>query len=195
MNLALWLERAARVFPQRTAVWLGEQPQLDYAGLAARTARLAGHLRHTLGLAPGERVALYMDNQVAYLEVLYAALWAGLAVVPMNAKLHPKEVLFILGDAEASVLFASEALAASLQPHRGQMPALRQLLIPGQADYQAALGAPLALRCSTRRLTMVGAANRHKRPTVRDSATSSAGSKPPEAGTTCRAARVRNGKL
>jgi long-chain acyl-CoA synthetase len=58
----------------------------------------------------------------------------------MNAKLHPKEVLFILGDAEASVMFASEALAASLQPHRDQMPALRQLLIPGQGDYLAALG-------------------------------------------------------
>ena len=41
------------------------------------------HLRHGLGLAPGERVALFMSNETAYLEALYAALWAGLAVVPV----------------------------------------------------------------------------------------------------------------
>ena len=55
-----------------------------------------------------------MSNQPAYLEALYAALWAGLAVVPINAKLHPREVAFILGDAEAAVLFVSDDLAGPL---------------------------------------------------------------------------------
>ena len=58
----LWLERAARVHPQRGALWLGEVPQLSYAQLAERAARLAGHLRHGLGLQPGERVALFMSK-------------------------------------------------------------------------------------------------------------------------------------
>ncbi|MGL6110312.1 MAG: AMP-binding protein [Rubrivivax sp.] len=141
MNLALWLAQAARVFPQRPAVQLGAVPVLDYAQLAERAARLAGHLRHTLGLAPGARVALYMGNQAAYLELLYAALWAGMAVVPINAKLHPREVAFILGDAEASVLFASDELAAPLQPLLTALPALRQVLVPGQREHSAALQA------------------------------------------------------
>jgi hypothetical protein len=42
---------------------------------------------------------------------------------------------------------------------------------------------------------MVGAANRHSRPTLRDKADSSAGSKPPEAGTRWRAARAVKAKL
>jgi long-chain acyl-CoA synthetase len=141
VNLMLWLQRAARVHPQRCALWLGDVPQLNHAQLAERVARLAGHLRHGLGLQPGERVALFMSNQPAYLEALYATLWAGLAVVPINAKLHPREVAFILGDAAVSVLFVSDDLAAGLQALGDELPPLRQWLIPGQPGYAAALAA------------------------------------------------------
>jgi long-chain acyl-CoA synthetase len=142
VNLAQLLVRAARVHPERTAVLLGDRPQLTYGELAARTARLAGHLRDGLGLQPGDRVAIFMTNHVAYLEVLYAAWWAGLAVVPINAKLHPREVAFILEDAGATVLFVSGDLAADLQPLVGGLPALRQVFTPGEPACEAALAAP-----------------------------------------------------
>jgi long-chain acyl-CoA synthetase len=141
MNLMHWLQRAAQVHPQRGATWLGDAPQLSYAELAERAARLAGHLRHGLGLQPGERVALFMANQPAYLEALYAALWAGLAVVPINAKLHPREVAFILGDAAASVLVVSDGLAGPLLALGDELPPLRAVLTPGQAGYDQALRA------------------------------------------------------
>ena len=114
MNLARWLQRAARVHPQRPALLHGERVVACYGELAERVARQAGHLRHGLGLVPGDRVALFMHNEPAYLELMYAALWAGLAVVPINAKLHPKEAEFIVGDSAARVLFVSPALAAPL---------------------------------------------------------------------------------
>jgi long-chain acyl-CoA synthetase len=141
MNLAQLLVRAARVHAQRPALWLGDKPVLSYGALAERAARLAGHMRHTLGLVAGERVALCMSNRVAYLEALYAALWAGLAVVPINAKLHPKEVEFILDDAQAALLFVSADLIDALQPVLRQRNSLRQVLVPGRADYDAALAA------------------------------------------------------
>jgi long-chain acyl-CoA synthetase len=141
VNLMRWLERAAHVQPQRGALWLGDVPQLNHAQLAERAARLAGHLCHDLGLQPGDRVALFMGNQPAYLEALYGVLWAGLAVVPINAKLHPREVAFILRDAAASVLFVSDELADALRALGGELPALRALLRPGQPDYAAALAA------------------------------------------------------
>ena len=142
MNLAHLLARAARLHPDRPALLLGEQPVLGYRQLAERAARWAGHLRHGLGLAPGDRVAVFMNNDVAYLEVLYAAWWAGLAVVPINAKLHPREVEFILGDSSAAVLFVSEGLAAPLRAVLGALPALRHVYTPGDAACGAALDAP-----------------------------------------------------
>ncbi|WPC66072.1 AMP-binding protein [Rhodoferax ferrireducens] len=145
MNLAQLLVRAARVFPDRPAVLLGDQPVLNYRELADRTARLAAYLSRTLGLAPGERVAVFMTNHPAYLEVLYASWWAGLVVVPINAKLHPKEVEFILNDAQVAVLLASDDLAAGVQPLLGHVSSLRQVLTPGQPGYELALaGDPLA---------------------------------------------------
>ncbi len=141
MNLMGWLERAARLQPQRDALWLGDQPLLNYGQLAECAARLAGHMRLGLGLQAGDRVALFMGNQPAYLETLYGALWAGLAVVPINAKLHPREVAYILGDAAAAVLWVSDDLAGPLLALGDELPRLRAVLTPGQAGDAAALHA------------------------------------------------------
>jgi len=137
MNLAQLLVRAARVHPDRPAVLHGDRLLWRYRELADRVACLAGRLR-ALGLAPGERVALLMKNDVAYLESLYAVWWAGLAAVPINAKLHADEVGYILDDAEASALVAGEDLADAVAPLATR---LRATLVPGGAHYEAGFGA------------------------------------------------------
>ena len=137
MNLAQLLVRAARVHPDRPAVLHGDRLLWRYRELADRVACLAGRLR-ALGLAPGERVALLMKNDVAYLESLYAVWWAGLAAVPINAKLHADEVGYILDDAEASALVAGEDLGDAVAPLAAR---LRATLVPGGAHYEAGFGA------------------------------------------------------
>ncbi len=142
MNLAQLLVRAARTYPDRPAVLLGDQVILSYAALAQRSASLAGYFRQTLGLAEGARVAIYMTNHVAYLEVLYAAWWAGLTVVPINAKLHPKEVAVIVDDAQAEVIVVSDDLLVDLKPLVARITSLRTVLVPEQAAYESARQAP-----------------------------------------------------
>ncbi|HEY3635601.1 MAG TPA: AMP-binding protein, partial [Caldimonas sp.] len=137
MNLAQLLVRAARVHPDRPALLHGDRLVWRYGELAARVARLAGHLR-SLGLAPGDRVALLMENHLSYLEALYAAWWAGLAAVPVNAKLHPGEVDYILRDSQSSVLFVSDDLAAGVAP---LTVSPRATLVPQTPAYDAALAA------------------------------------------------------
>ena len=146
MNLARLLVRAARVHPDRPAVLHGERLLWRYRELGDRVARLAGHMR-ALGLAPGDRVALLMRNQVAYLEALYAAWWAGLAAVPINAKLHADEVAYILDDAEASALIASDDLEAAIAP---AAPRLRTTIVPASARYEAALAAATPIDAAPR---------------------------------------------
>jgi len=78
---------------------LRRTPWASYADLAARAAAVAGSLRAEL--APGDRVAIAMKNHPEYLAALYGIWWAGLVAVPVNAKLHAKEVDFIVADAGA----------------------------------------------------------------------------------------------
>jgi long-chain acyl-CoA synthetase len=101
MNPVTALDRTARADPGRAAIFSGERPWASYGELAARAARLAAGLRERLALGPGDRVAIAMKNAPEYLEALYGIWWAGLTAVPVNAKLHPREIAFIVADSEA----------------------------------------------------------------------------------------------
>ncbi len=145
MNVVQLLVRASRCYPDHPAVLTGNTPLLSYAQLAARAASLAAHFTHDLGLQAGDRVLLYMSNHVQYLEILYGAWWAGLAVVPVNAKLHPKEMHFILEDSAASVLLVTPELAESADAVTMQTTALRVSYTVGSAGYEKAFDAePIA---------------------------------------------------
>ena len=123
MNLITWLARAARAEPGRVALFWGARPWATYGELATRVARLAGGMRHRLGLMPGERVAICMKNSPEYLVAMYAAWWAGLVAVPVNAKLHAKELDFIAGDCGARwVIRSSDDLAHIEDTTTGAQP-------------------------------------------------------------------------
>ncbi len=104
MNLAHLLQRMARQFPNRAAIFHGTQTVATYAQWAQRCAHLAQQFQNA-GLQPGERIAIFMHNHPRYLEVLFGAWWAGLAVVPINAKLHLREAQWIIDNAQASWAF------------------------------------------------------------------------------------------
>ncbi|HUQ27794.1 MAG TPA: AMP-binding protein [Usitatibacter sp.] len=114
MNLAAWLARAAKSEPSRVAIFSGDRPWASYGALAERVARLAAGLRARHGLAVGDRVAIVMRNAPEYLEAMYAIWWAGLAAVPVNAKLHAREVAFIVGDCGARVVLEDPSQLAGV---------------------------------------------------------------------------------
>jgi long-chain acyl-CoA synthetase len=106
LNLAHLLQRMARQFPDRAAIFHGTQAVATYAQWAQRCAHLAQQFQDA-GLQPGERIALFMHNHPRYLEVMFGAWWAGLAVVPINAKLHAREAQWIVDNAQASWAFVT----------------------------------------------------------------------------------------
>jgi long-chain acyl-CoA synthetase len=109
MNLSALLLDVARRQPDRPAVTdAGET--WSYAELAGRFTGLAGGLRGR-GLAPGDRVVLWMENSAALVECLFACWTAGLAAVPVNAKLHPREVAHIATDCAARLAIVTPGLA------------------------------------------------------------------------------------
>ncbi|MEQ8442843.1 MAG: AMP-binding protein [Alphaproteobacteria bacterium] len=111
MNLAVWLERAARAHPGLPSIGVGKSVVRDFAASASRVMALAGGLRDRLGLTPGDRVAVLAKNGPDYAETLFAIWWAGLAAVPVNSKLHANEVAYIFDHSGAKVVFCSDDLA------------------------------------------------------------------------------------
>src|SRR5579864_3766106 len=103
MNIPLtpirFLRYAEQQFPQRTAVVCGEE-RFTYAQLAERTGKLAGALRK-LGIQPGDRVAFLSTNCHRLLEAYYGVLEAGAVLLPLNIRLAPQELAFILNDSGA----------------------------------------------------------------------------------------------
>jgi long-chain acyl-CoA synthetase len=79
----------------------------------ARVARLAGGLGG-LGLSRGGRVAILALNSDRYLELLFAVPWSGGAVVPINTRLAPPEIDYILADSGTEILAVDGAFAAML---------------------------------------------------------------------------------
>jgi long-chain acyl-CoA synthetase len=137
MNIAHHLARAAALHPGAPALGSGLDVVADFASLRDRAARLAGALRGRLALSRGARVALLMPNAPAYVELLYACWWAGLAALPINVKLHAREVAYILDHAQASIVFAAaEAVEIAAEAVRESgSPAI--VIDVGGADFAA----------------------------------------------------------
>ncbi len=143
-NLAQLLLRSAHAYPALPALARGERVVCSYAELAARVARLAAGLARRL--APNERVALVMQNCPQYVELLFACWHAGLCAVPINAKLHPRELEFILQNSGARLCCASGGLYDAVAPLAARVACLEEVIDADGPRYaQLCAGAPLPM--------------------------------------------------
>lgn len=118
---------------------------VTYAQLAARSGRLASALLDA-GLQPGDRVAAWMGDSVYYVELLFAAASSGMVLVPVNARLTPREVSYILASAEPRLLFVDATTAPQvpeIEPG-GYSVVWAEAGLPGPARA-AAVGATVAI--------------------------------------------------
>ncbi|MGY3075600.1 acyl-CoA synthetase (AMP-forming)/AMP-acid ligase II [Bradyrhizobium sp. LM6.10] len=136
MNLAHHLLRAAKADASAPALLKGLTPVADYGRLAATVASLAASLQQRFGLAKGDRVALLMKNVPDYVACLYACWHAGLVAVPINAKLHPREVAFILDNSGAAVVFVTEDMASVAFEASALVTAKPRIVEIGSAEHR-----------------------------------------------------------
>ena len=124
--------------PGAPAVGHGARVTQSYGALSERAARLAGGLRR-LGLEPGDRIAIVAKNCVEYLETVYGIWHGGFAAVPANAKLHGRELGYILEHSGARVCLATSGLDEEVAPY---VPAsLERLIVIGSPQYHALFAA------------------------------------------------------
>jgi long-chain acyl-CoA synthetase len=115
------VRRAAQAKPHGLATSF-EGRRRTYAEFRDRIAKFAGALQ-ALGLSAGGRVAILALNSDRYLEAMFAAPWAGGAVVPINTRLAAPEIDYILEDSGTEILLVDGNFTAM----PAQLPAAKRL--------------------------------------------------------------------
>jgi long-chain acyl-CoA synthetase len=109
LNLSVLLEDSARNVPDRDAVVLG-QSRLSYAEIDAAANQVA-NLLASIGIAPGDKVALTCPNLPYFPIIYYGILKAGAVVVPLNVLFKAREGAYHLNDSDAKAYFCFEGTA------------------------------------------------------------------------------------
>jgi long-chain acyl-CoA synthetase len=133
MNIARHLERSTRHFPDKPAIVFGEQT-LTYRELSAAVDRTA-HGLAARGVAPGDRVALFLPNTPEFVVAYLAAQKVGTVAVSLNAMLTAEEVDYVLADSGAGLVFTSAALLPQVRPLIGTTLAPEDVVVcEGEAE-------------------------------------------------------------
>ena len=125
MNVAQSVRRARSFFPDRAAI-LFEGRSLSYRELDEASDRAANLLR-SLGIARGDRIALYLPNVPEFAVVYLGALKAGAIAVSINAIFKRQEAEFILQDSGTRIVFTVADVAANLADL--DCPALERVIV------------------------------------------------------------------
>ena len=154
-NAASWVRDHAARAPAREAV-VDEHRRLSYRDFESRIARLAGWLDAS-GIEAGDRVAVLIGNRAENLETVLAVSRRGAVVLPVNTRLSPREVAFLLDDSGARGLVHEARfrdLADAACKTARTAPFVR---LEVGADYEAALesSAPRAIEPVTPESPMI----------------------------------------
>src|SRR6266496_2886841 len=137
MTIVKGLAHVVKVAGNRQAISCGEH-EYTWSQFAYRTDCLARGLAQ-LGVKRGDRVAVLMLNCHRYLELYYACARMGVVIVPLNIRLAPPEIAFILNDSEARILIVDQTFASHasrLEPSSS----VQQIVYSGPSSKEAPAG-------------------------------------------------------
>jgi len=145
MNVAQALHRVAALYGDLPAAICGDAA-LTHAQLDERSNRLAQAFLAS-GCRRGDRVATWVENSLACIELDFALAKAGLVRVSLNPRLTPAEARYILDDAEARAFVHGASFDAQIDAVVQGAAALKQVLRVaegasargGSDDYEAFL--------------------------------------------------------
>ena len=121
-----FLERSARVFPDKTAVIYGKRT-MTYRQLAEAVTGVARALRAS-GIRPGDRVAYMMPNVPEMLVAQFAVPLAGAVLVSVNTRLSDEEIAYILNHSGAKVLVTDSAFLSVVASAVLNVPTITEVI-------------------------------------------------------------------
>lgn len=113
LTLPSLLTRTIRLNAERTAI-IDPQDRFSWREFGRRVAAAAAVLQN-MGVEPGQRFGIICRNSFRHAELLQAGFWMGAVPVPINYRLAPPEIAYILGDAQCRLLAIEDVFLGLLQ--------------------------------------------------------------------------------
>jgi len=132
------LERHAAMQPRATALRFTGRT-VTWADLQRRVAALAGALSRR-GVGFGDRVMILMLNRSEFVESVLATNMLGAIAVPLNFRLTPAEIAFLVDDCEARVIITEAVLTPVAIGVRAIQPVVDTVIVAGGSSDDQALG-------------------------------------------------------
>jgi len=134
LNWVTQLARHAMMQPDATALrFLGQTT--TWAQLHDRVERLAGAL-YRRGVRFGDRVLILMLNRTEFVEAMLAANRLGAIAVPVNFRMTPPEIAYLVGDCQARVIVTEPVLAGVATAVRELDATLATVIVAGAATEE-----------------------------------------------------------
>jgi acyl-CoA ligase (AMP-forming) (exosortase A-associated) len=139
MDFLIWhlLRESARRWPEKEALVHGEE-RLTYREVSARVNGLATGLRDA-GLRRGDRMGIYLEASVPQAISIFGVSRSEAVYVPINALLHPAQVMHIARDCGMRGLITTATKLTSLAEVLPQIPSLEFLVVVGPGEVAAEL--------------------------------------------------------
>jgi fatty-acyl-CoA synthase len=132
------LARHALMHPDATALrFLGQTT--TWGELDRRVTALAGALSRR-GVGFGDRVLILMLNRTEFIESFLAANKLGAIAVPVNFRMTPPEIAFLVSDCQARVMITEAVLAEVATAVRGLDPSLQTVIAAGGSTDDELIG-------------------------------------------------------
>jgi acyl-CoA synthetase (AMP-forming)/AMP-acid ligase II len=123
---------------------------LTFGDLEERCNRMANALV-SLGVQPGNRIALMFTNDYRFIESLLGTMRVGAVPVPLNIRMGDEAILYVMADSEAVVLLANSEMADRARRLLPQIPGVRHFMrSPPPHGYLRTLPAAGTLSTSAR---------------------------------------------
>jgi fatty-acyl-CoA synthase len=130
MILTETLKKAHKFFPQKQAIVCGRK-RWTYQELYDRVSRLSRSLK-AFGMRKDDKVAILHPNCHSFLEAYYGIAQIGATSVPINYRLSPREIAFILQDSESKILISDPMFQKSVDSIREEIPRIEKILWTGE---------------------------------------------------------------
>jgi long-chain acyl-CoA synthetase len=123
--------RNAQFFPDNVA-FIFEGKRVTHSGYLQRIERLAAGLVH-LGVGPGDRVGILSQNSLEMVDLIGAVALLGAILLPVNFRLSPDEIAFVLSDGAPVVIVAGAEYQDAIVALKGSLPSVRHYVGVGGA--------------------------------------------------------------